>query len=339
MQNQPILITCQPDDSYFIWQNHLYIESCLNNGFKEEQIHILLYKPKTRQWNEKWNKLKECHPGINIFQYDDEGIQHLLSTYIPVLRPHILSRHFKAFPELEKKVIIYTDSDILWTRDPQLEHLYDDDISYMSDAHSYLNLSYFESKERDVLPEKKVEYNKRDVAKEVCDLVGITKEKFVENNLNTGGVQYILKNVTSEFWKKVEKDCISIRKHLMSVNREFFQSESKGFQSWCADLWAVQLNLWYFGKETKTVDELKFSWSTDPISKLETCSIFHNAGITANIMNDTPYFYKASYQRGNSPLNDLHFQTVLNNPETKRKMNWYYANELKKLSDKYKIEY
>ena len=64
---KPIIITAQPDDQYFIWQNHLYIESCLGQGFTEDQIHILLYKPLGRQLNTNWDKLKEYYPNINIF--------------------------------------------------------------------------------------------------------------------------------------------------------------------------------------------------------------------------------------------------------------------------------
>jgi len=56
---KPIIITVQPDDEYFVFQNHLYIESCLEVGFEQEQIHILLYKPKGRPYNTNWDKLKE----------------------------------------------------------------------------------------------------------------------------------------------------------------------------------------------------------------------------------------------------------------------------------------
>ena len=71
---KPILITCQPTDSYFIWQNHLYIESCLDQGFKEEQIHILLYNPKGRAYNDKWDELKKHYPKLNIFVYEEINV-------------------------------------------------------------------------------------------------------------------------------------------------------------------------------------------------------------------------------------------------------------------------
>lgn len=337
--SKPILITCQPDDQYFLWQNHLYIESCLERGFEEEQIHILLYKPINRIFNSNWDKLKVIYPKLNIFIYEDKGVQEYLGIYIPILRPHILWQHFEKFRELENKTIIYTDCDILWTDKLNINHLLDDDINYVSDANSYLNNTYFESKLKDVLSEKLEEYKKRDIVQELCTIVGIDKQIILNNNHNTGGVQYILKNINSDFWKKVEKDVLLIRTHLLSFNKIFFENENTGIQSWCADLWAVQYNLWKIGA-CKVVEELEFSWSSDPINKLETTGILHNAGITdKNMGGQYPAFYKGSYHTGLDPLTDPHLQVVINNETSKKYCNHYYASQLLELKAKYNLKY
>lgn len=337
--SKPILITCQPDDQYFLWQNHLYVESCLERGFEQEQIHILLYKPTYREYNKNWEKLKEYYPKLNIFLYEDKGVQEYLKVYIPILRPHILWQHFNAHPELENKTIIYTDCDILWTNGLDIEKFYDDEICYMSDARSYLNHSYFESKKKDILPERKLESESRDFLAEICNIVGINKSVAIENDANTGGVQYILKNINASFWKKVEQDTLKIRKHLLQANRDFFKNENAGIQSWCADLWAVQFNLWHKGYETKVVKELDFAWAPDPITKLETHTILHNAGITAEHMNNIPMFYKGKYHTGQDPMKDPHLQTVLNNEESKKLCTHYYTTKLVELKNKYNLNY
>jgi hypothetical protein len=335
---KPILITCQPTDTYFVWQNHLFIESCLEQGFTEDQIHILLYNPIGRPHNSNWDKLKECYPNINIFTYQDRGIQQHLGTYIPILRPHILWQHFEAFPELQDRTIIYTDSDILWLKSLNINHLLEDDVNYVSDANSYLNNSYFESKIKDVLPEKLEEYKKRDVVKELCTITGIDKQTVLNNNSNTGGVQYILKNINSDFWKKVEKDVLVIRTHLLNFNKEFFKDENSGIQSWCSDLWALQYNLWKFGK-SKVAKELDFAWSTDPISKIETYPILHNAGIVSETGNGYPAFYKGKYHQGSNPTKDAYLDVIINNEESQKYCTWYYTNKLKELSIKYNLNY
>jgi len=334
---KPIIITAQPDDQYFIWQNHLYIESCLERGFTEDQIHILLYKPISRSPNTNWDKLKTIYPKLNIFLYEDKGVQQHLGVYIPILRPHILWQHFEAFPELQDRTIIYTDSDILWLESMNINHLLEDDINYVSDAASYLNYSYFEQKNKEILPTKQLEG--RDFLKEICEIVGIEKQVVIDNNSNTGGVQYILKNIDGFFWKKVEEDVLKIRKHLLQVNKEFYKDENAGIQSWCADLWAVQFNLWFFKKESKTVKELNFAWSSDTIGKIETNPILHNAGITGNTMGDVPCFYKGKYHQGADPTIDTHLEEVINNEKSQKLCTWYYANALKKLKQKYNLKY
>jgi len=336
---KPILITCQPDDQYFIWQNHLYIESCLKQGFEEEQIHILLYKPKNRAYNQNWEKLKETHPKLNIFLYEDDGVQQYLGIYIPILRPHILWQHFKKHPELQERTIIYTDCDILWLDTLNINHLLGDDVNYVSDAKSYLNHSYFESKYKDVLPDKMEQAKSVDFLKGVCDIIGIDKQIVIDNNDNTGGVQYILKNTDAAFWKKVEQDVLKIRMYLQKMNKEFFKDENSGIQSWCADLWAVQFNLWFFNKESKVVKELDFAWATDPISRLETYSILHNAGIVSEAGNGYPAFYKGKYHQGGNPFEDAHLQTVLNNEESKKHCTHFYVTQLLALKEKYNLNY
>ena len=337
--SKPIIITAQPDDQYFIWQNHLYIESCLEQGFTQDQIHILLYKPKNRQFNNNWNKLKEIYPDINIFLYEDKGVQQFLGVYIPILRPHILWQHFEVYPELKDKTIIYTDSDILWLDTLNINHLLLDNINYVSDASSYLNYSYFENKYKQVIPEKLEEAKSVDFLKEVCNIVGVDKKIVIDNNNNTGGVQYILKNIDADFWKKVETDVLKIRLYLQQVNKIYFKNENDGIQSWCADLWAVQFNLWHRNLETKVVKELDFAWATEPIEKLNSCTIYHNAGVTGKYMNDIPYFYKGAYHTGQNPLLDEHLETVINNEQSKKYCTWYYTNKLLELKNKYNINY
>lgn len=341
MSKKPIVIFAQTIDKFFVWQCQMYIESCLSVGFEEEQLHCLLYKPNGREYNSQdWDKLKECYPKLNLHVYEDRGAQQYISIYIPIIRPHLLWQHFEKFPYLENETIIYTDCDILWRSIDSLTTLFEDDVCYISDAKSYMNVDYFNSKIKDVLPEKLEEYKTIDIVQDLCTIVGISKDKAIENNNNTGGVQYILKNVNADFWKKVEKDVLSIRVYLQEINRKFFANENKGIQSWCADLWAIQYNLWMKDTETKVVPEMNFSWATSSIETVMSLNIFHNAGVSSDVMNNVPYFYKGKYHRGNiDPTKDPHLNVILNNEESKKYGTWYYASKLKELSNKYNLNY
>lgn len=334
-------MTCCPDDTYFTWQVHLWLDNLKQMGQSENAV-VLIFIPVTRNRNPKWNKIIELFPETTFKFYrddKDEISRSMIPAYISVLRPWLMREWFKEHPEYEKHAIFYCDSDILFTEKFDISDYVDDDINYLSDTNSYISVTYFDGKKRDVLPSKLEEYKQIDVFAMLGSLIGITREQGEHYKNDSGGAQYLMKNLNWRFWDKVMKDCMIIRAYLQKINKDFFESENKGFQSWCADMWAVLWNLWFIGGDTKVIPEMGFSWSTDQITKLEDYPIMHNAGITGSYMGKVPYFYKGKYHTGADPTLDPHLEIVLNHEVTKTKCNWYYANELKKLKQKYNINY
>jgi len=333
-------ICAQPDDTYYTWQVHAWVESLKKLGYSDKAT-VLIFIPGFREKNPKWQQIIDLYPETEFVFYKDvdSEISQKLGVYIPVLRPWILAKYFKDNPEWSEKTVFYCDSDVIFTDKLDIEKFIDDDVCYLSDTNSYINASYFDSKERDVLPDKLDEYKTIDVLAEAASLVGISRDVCEQNNLHSGGAQYILKNLNSTFWEKVTRDCLLIRTYLMSINKQFFASESKGFQSWCADMWAVLWNVWLRGQETKVVKELDFAWASDNVAKLAKVAIFHNAGIVSDIANGYPAFYKGKYHTGTDPFTDPHLQVVLNNEESKKHCTHFYLTHLLELRDKYKLEY
>lgn len=328
----------QPDDFYYFWQTHLWLESLKQLGHSDKAI-VLIFTPNFREKNETWQKLEELYPE-STFGYikDEDGISKLLGIYIPIIRPYSLMKYFNAHPELKHDAIFYCDSDIIFAKNFNIDKYIDDDVNYLSDTNSYINASYFDSKIKDVLPEKLEEYKKRDILEECCQLVGITRKIAEENNLHSGGAQYLLKNIDGEFWNKMLTSCIRIRLHLQQVNKEFFLNENKGFQAWCADMWALLYGLWETGAITRNIPEMEFSWSSDNIEKLKTTGILHNAGITDPYMQGAyPAFYKGAYHTGKNPFDDPHLQIVLEDEEAKKHCTHFYLTQLLALKEKYNI--
>ena len=332
-------ICVQPDDTYFTWQVHLWLESLKEIGQSDKAI-VLLYIPTGRVKNTKWEQVINLYPEAEFHFYQDEGdLDKYLPIYIPILRPWTLWKHFKANPELSNKAIFYCDSDVLFTKDFNIDEYIEDDICYLSNTNSYINATYFESKEKDVLPNKLEEYKTRDILGEVMSLVGIEKDIAYDNNEHSGGAQYFLKDVDATFWNKVMNDSLLIRTYLQKVNRDFFENENKGFQSWCADMWGVLWNLWFRGQETKVIKEMNFSWATDPIERLEENTLFHNAGIVSPHNGTYHCFYKGKYHNGGDPTQDAHLDAILNDEQSQKYCTWFYANKLKELKDKYNLNY
>lgn len=327
-----------PDDTYYIWQTHLWLESLKELGHSDKAIS-LIFIPNYREKNLKWAYLMELYPEAQFHFYPDkENVSKLLGIYIPILRPYVLMKYFKEHPEMKEKAVFYCDADVIFTEKFNIDKYIDDDISYVSNTLSYINASYFDSKVKDVIPEKLESYKKRDILNEAGSLVGITREIAERNNEHSGGAQYLLKNIDWTFWDKVMTDCIKIRVFLQQVNREFFPSEAKGFQSWCADMWSVLWNLWVRNQEVKIVPEMNFAWSSDGILKLEETGILHNAGIVGDLQGDIPVFYKGSYINGTSPFNDKLYH-IYDNEKSKTLCNWYYVDKLVKLKQKYNLNF
>lgn len=332
-------ICVQPDDTYFTWQVHLWLESLKEIGHSDKAI-VLIYIPTSRTKNTKWEQIIALYPEAEFHFYKDEGeLDKYLPIYIPILRPWTLWKHFKANPELSNKAIFYCDSDVLFTKDFNVDDYTQDDICYLSNTNSYINATYFESKEKDVLPNKLEEYKNRDILGEVMSLVGIEKDIAYDNNEHSGGAQYFLKDVDATFWNKVMNDSLLIRTYLQKVNREFFENENTGFQSWCADMWGVLWNLWFRGQETKVINEMNFSWATDPIERLKENTLFHNAGIVSTHNGTYHCFYKGKYHNGGDPTKDAHLDAILNDEQSKKYCTWFYANKLKELKNKYNLNY
>ena len=332
-------IQCAPDDQYFVWQTHLWLESLREIGYSRDATS-LIFTPKTREFNVKWRQLEELYPESEFVYYKGPiEMNKLISVYIPIIRPYVLMKYFGEHPELSEKVIFYCDADVLFTERFNISNYINDDVCYLSNTNSYINASYFDSKIKDVIPQKLEEYKKRDVLQEVCQLVGISREIAEKNNNNSGGAQYLLKNIDSSFWTKVLGDCIKIRVFLQDINKEFFESENKGFQSWVADMLSVLWNLWFREKEVKVIEEMDFAWSSDNISKLDKVGIFHNAGITGLFNGETTVFYKGIYHTGKNPFTDPHLEEVYNSEKSKALCNWYYVDKMMKLKQKYEINY
>ena len=332
-------VCAQPDDDYYTWQVHLWLESLRNRGESDKAI-ILIFVPKFREQNKKWDQVVALYPEAEFqFYKDEDNVSDLLGIYIPVLRPYVLWKYFKDHPEMSSKAVFYCDSDVIFTEKFDIQQFIEDDVNYLSDTNSYINAEYFDSKLKDVLPNKLEEYKTRDILAEITSVIGISREIAEAHNEHSGGAQYLLKNIDASFWRKMINDCIVIRGYLQKVNKDFFESENKGFQSWCADMWAVLWNLWVKEKEVKVIKEMDFSWAPDPIEKLETHPILHNAGIVGIQMDGYACFYKGKYHAKGDPTKDPHLDVVLNDEKSKTKCTWYYANELKKLSNKYNLNY
>jgi hypothetical protein len=329
------------DKIRFHWESRVYLHSLQKYGYTN--VDVLIFSSSTIPSGE-WAKMKQEYPFANFFFYPDlDGITRLtnLFNYVPLFRPYILKKHWEKFPELKDKAVFYTDSDIVFTKYLDFTPFLEDDVCYLSDTKSYINSDYFKSKSdlnpdggpKYVHPQKFEQFKKRDILEETAKICGISKGVCEDNKNNSGGAQYLLKNITAEFWEEMMSSCMTIKLHLSEVNQQFMQGktpnerENNGFQSFCADMWALLYTLWAKGHTTITPKELDFAWSTDEIASHPEY-ILHNAGVTSdakirtrikdenknNIEVEAPIFYKGAYI-AKHPMSDAHkLREIISNP-------------------------
>src|SRR5690349_12742190 len=169
-----------PDDDYYIWQVNLWLESITSKGYKATS---LIFTPWTRKFNDRWKVLEVRYPQAEFVYYSGPPeMNKLIGIYIPIIRPYCLMQYFKANPQTTDKAIFYCDSDVLLTDNFNIDSYIDDDICYLSNTNSYINATYFDSKVKDVLPDKLAEYNKRDILHETCSLAGVSRDIALKNN-------------------------------------------------------------------------------------------------------------------------------------------------------------
>lgn len=345
-----VYITACPCDMYYTWQVLAWLESLGGIG-EADKAHVLLYKPKDVEVPSAWKRLELLYPKATFAVYAEDELTPFIKVYPPVIRPAIMAKHFLEHPNLRAKAIFYCDSDIIFTEPLDVTKFLDDDICYLSDTISYIGATYIQGKVKDCLPRVKDNFEKKDVLGDMCRIVGINKQVAIDNQLNSGGAQYLIKNVDAAFWAKVMKDCISLNMYLRDVNETYFENEAKGYQSWCADMWAVLYNLWLAGKETRVVWEMNFAWATDTMDRLEHARMIHNAGVTntstmrtrhknsrgENAIVDAPAFYKGKFRKGENPLADMEYvNNIINNEVSRNYVTYKYLKHL--LNNKQKID-
>lgn len=283
-----IYLSVQPDSQYFIWQIELQLRNFRSLGINRDRIHVLFSYSEDVGINPKLLIFLENNRSFAQFYiYPDLRIN---PKYTSSIRPHILAQHFSKYRELEEETLFYHDSDILLSRLPQITDVDKNTICYVSDTRSYLDLNYIRESGSELLLD------------EMLGQVGLDKKIAEKEDLQSGGAQYILKNINSDFWKKVEKDAEGLY-HLMKKfnfkkweeeypNTKEFRSRKRGIQAWCADMWSVLWNLWFYGKKVEIHNEMSFSWPYNQSSDWFKYAIQHYSG---NIQDTSKYFNKTTY--------------------------------------------
>lgn len=294
-----IYLSAQPDAYFFYWQLELLFESLLKINVPRDEIHVLIgYDPNCGMSSYGKYFIEENSDKANIFAYPDLRENKI---YVSSIRPHIIKQHFSTYDWLSTETIFYHDSDIVFTEKRIDFSIFEkDDYWYASDTGTYLNADYIKSTLEGEF-----------ILESMCKIVGVTKESVEAINDQTGGAQYLLKNVDSSFWDKVERDSENLYLFFKSCEKKYgveggkrksdAAADKRLIQGWCSDMWAVLWNGIYFGHPIKVAASLEFMWPVYNKSSWENSSIYHDAGVVGNLVTfcfdkkkfkeNPPYYY------------------------------------------------
>jgi hypothetical protein len=323
MENNLIFVTAQPDVPYFHWQVRIYVHNFIEMGINPNQIHIIFAMVSGNNEPTKESlELKEL--GINIHHYLDTRHK---KYYIPNIKPFLIYKWLEEFPQYGKLFFLH-DADIIFRELPDFNSLINDKIIYVSDTIGYIGYNYI----MDCCNRYEKQYPnspKQQLITDMTDVVGVSINKIKENQNNSGGGQYLIKNSDYHIWQKIYMDCVPLYDTMMNYHKKY--PIGAPIQFWTAEMWSLLWNLWYFNFDVKISEKLSFSWATDDNISYEKHPILHMAGITDDLKNTK--FFKGDYINI-SPLEKLkeninHFDYVDKNSSTIN-----YINIMKDLIEK-----
>lgn len=316
-----IFLSAQPDSPYFKWQLEVQFNNFEKVGINLENVYALVgFKNVISEAFLEFSKSTKA----NILFYEDTRVD---VKYISSIRPHIIKKFYKEFPQLSSEYCFYHDSDIIFRKLPPFENWMDGKTWSVSDTKSYIGYDYISEKGVDVLLD-------------MCEVVKISPMLVRQMQPFSGGCQYFLINTDYDFWNKVERDSelmyerlnknfekyqkswekynskyinfiksLELKIKSLDINYKSYEEYNKDFfkyhriQEWCADMWSVLWNAWQKNFITIIRKELDFSWANTPIELDNNFHIFHNAGIISE--DSHKYFFKGKYTNKHPYEDDL----------------------------------
>ena len=254
--NSLIFVSAQPDLPYFHWQVKLYVHNFIQKGINPKNIHVLFAIPE----NEKEpsdGSIEILKTGVNLHFFKDDREN---KQYIPSIKPYLISKWLEKNKSYGNLFFLH-DADIIFNKLPNFDSLISGDTIYLSNTKNYIGYEYLKkcSKNYEI---KFSNCKNEELIDIMCDVVGIKKTKIIENEENSGGGQYIIKNTNYKIWQKIYKDSNSIYSSLIKFQRKYPINHGK-IQFWTSEMWSLIWNLWVDNKQTLITKELDFCWATD----------------------------------------------------------------------------
>lgn len=260
------------DYTYLLWQQELQIFNFKRLGILEQLVVVVLYDP-GKPLSDHAKSLKSM---AEVYYFENDQTDR---SYIPSNKPWGLMKLLEAFPQYGEKLFLL-DSDVVFREElnfSKIDQSSDDSTWYVSNCISYIGYEYL-----------KYSLETDELVNEMAQIVGLDAATLKENQMNSGGAQYYMKNVTAEFCRQVAEDSIKIYRWACEQKKP---DGSHKIQVWTAEMWSW---LWHAFKIAKVQvsPEMKFSWAPHDILDWYFAKMLHLAGV---VEAGKGVFYKGKY--------------------------------------------
>ena len=179
------ILVAFPDVAYYNWQVLVQINNLVKFGYSDNIIYVVVKQPNTELSNQIKTILDNAP--VEYYVYDDDRMR---KRYPSSLRLRGLKNLFSDKPELGGETFFYIDPDLLFAKAISFTTLLSNDTWYVSDTKSYIDSNYIKSKSDKLFSE-------------MAAIAGLDEQIIINNDVNAGGAQYLMKGLDRNFWAKV----------------------------------------------------------------------------------------------------------------------------------------
>lgn len=277
-----VLCVC-PDKELFLWGTRLLITSCIEHGFKPEDIIILSYGDNEEEFYEFCNEY-----GIEAHHYEDTRKFFLYGSSI---RPYLIHKYLSDDPQRENEDYFYVDSDIILTKNIDFYSIgYNENTWYGSYVSEYASMRNLQGSQ--------------DHDKYLADLVGVDTENpwFKKLYTDMPGAQWVLSQPKAEMMWDVYIYCEKLYTYLKTF---VIPGETDRTDSWLSDMFVLPVVAIKYGIEPKVSDKMYFTLSDDDINDFDKYPIYHDSGISLTEARKLAIFHKRIWIK-ESPIGKTH---------------------------------
>lgn len=251
-----------PDTPYYLWQALVQMTNFRELGYEDDAHYPIVY-------------FGDGPSALLLRLWESDDVRSFLHaypdtredrSYSPSMKPWLMGKFFEQFPDEKHSVYNYLDPDCVFTKPMDFTPFEADDRWYGSDTRNYTGAQYIRDKGEQLFLD-------------LCEITGISPELVLQQDANTLGAQYFVKNAGSDFWFDVERKSVIAYQHMVATADQFHPAGHRyPVQAWCAEMYVQQFETIRAGFEPVATELMRFCWANAPRAAWAENPYFHDAG-------------------------------------------------------------